>query len=60
MYPWLWLGWVMLGLGLEVGALVSQKPGTTLSETVWMITRDYPLLPLAFGLLMGHFFWQRR
>jgi hypothetical protein len=59
MYPWLWFTWVLLGIALEIYALASGVPGRTLSELVWSITKDYPLLALAFGLLMGHFFWQR-
>ena len=54
----LWLVWVLVGLGLEIWALADRHPGNTLSETVWEITRKYPLLPLGFGLLAGHFFWQ--
>ncbi len=48
-----------MGLSIEVYALGSGVPGRTLSELVWGIAYNYPLLPLAFGLLMGHFFWQR-
>jgi hypothetical protein len=60
LYPLLWLIWILLGLTLETFALISQVPGRTLSELVWFIAHDYPLLPLAFGALMGHWFWQRR
>jgi hypothetical protein len=52
--------WIAAGIALEVSALVGGRKGDTLSEIVWMVTVHYPLLPLAFGLLMGHFFWQRR
>jgi hypothetical protein len=57
-YPWLWGVWLLIGLGLEVFALASGVRGRTLSELVWWITVTHPLLPLAFGILMGHFFWQ--
>lgn len=57
-YPWLWFTWILMGLALEVLALSSGVKGRTLSELVWAISTNYPLLPLAFGILMGHFFWQ--
>jgi len=55
---------VFLGLvaGLviyEVVALADQKDGDTISEIVWEGTTNRPILPFAFGVLMGHFFWQR-
>lgn len=59
-FAWLWLSWLIIGLGIEIWALASQVPGRTLSELVWYITENYPLLPLAFGLLLGHFFWRQR
>lgn len=59
MWNWLWCVWLLVGLGLEVWALASRTPGATLSEHVWLITTRYPLLPLGFGMLAGHFFWQR-
>ncbi len=58
-FAWLWFIWLVCGLTIEVYALATRVPGRTLSEVVWYITRNYPLLPLAFGLLLGHFFWQR-
>jgi len=58
-YPTLWFVWILAGLTLEVYALWNGLYSSTLSDIVWEITTHYPLLPLAFGLLMGHFFWQR-
>ena len=59
-YAWVWFAWLVSGLVIEIWALASQVPGRTLSEVVWYITANYPLLPLAAGLLLGHLFWQRR
>ena len=59
MWDLLWLGWVIAGLMIEGFALASRTPGATLSEHVWAVTTNYPLLPLGFGILCGHFFWQR-
>jgi hypothetical protein len=55
---WGWLVWVLAGLALEGWAIYEGK-GNTLSETVWLLTRHYPLVAFLVGLLMGHFFWQR-
>ena len=59
-FPWIWFAWILIGLGIEFCALTSGVKGRTLSELVWMVSSNYPLLPLAFGILMGHFFWQAR
>ncbi|MGC2411102.1 MAG: hypothetical protein WA459_00165 [Stellaceae bacterium] len=59
-FPWVWFVWMATGLAIECFALTSGVKGRTLSELVWLISYQYPLLPLAFGILMGHFFWQHR
>lgn len=51
-----WIG-VALILFYEFYAL-HQNQGKTISEIIWRITFTHPLIALAFGILMGHFFWQ--
>lgn len=46
--------------GYELYALSTPAEGDTISEIMWRYARSYPILPFAFGVLMGHFFWQRR
>lgn len=53
------LGLVGAMLAYEVYALRTECEGDTISEIIWATTTKRPLLPFAFGLLMGHFFWQR-
>jgi hypothetical protein len=55
---WAWLFWVVAGLTIE-GLAIYEAEGNTLSETVWLLTKHYPLVAFLAGLLMGHFFWQR-
>lgn len=43
----------------ELVALGNTTPGDTISEIIWTASVHRPLIPFAFGLLMGHFFWQR-
>lgn len=55
---------VFLGLvgGLcvyELVTLANDCEGDTISEIIWTTTTKRPILPFAFGVLMGHFFWQR-
>jgi hypothetical protein len=55
---------VFLGLvgGLcvyELVTLANNREGDTISEIMWATTTRRPILPFAFGVLMGHFFWQR-
>ena len=57
------LAWVLAILGLlsyEGYTLLNAIPGDTLSEAVWAVSMDYPLLPFLAGILCGHFFWQRK
>lgn len=37
-------------------ALANKHPGDTISELMWKGSKR-PLLPFAFGMLCGHFFW---
>ena len=39
-------------------ALLNGKSGDTISEIFWYYSRR-PLVPFLFGMLCGHFFWQR-
>jgi len=43
----------------ELVALKTKCEGDTISEIMWTTTTKRPILPFAFGVLMGHFFWQR-
>ena len=42
----------------EAIALFNSKSGDTISEIFWHLSQR-PLVPFLFGLLCGHFFWQR-
>ena len=50
-------------VGLVVGLFVyeffalKRKKKETISEVVWRLTFRHPIIPLLFGILMGHFFW---
>lgn len=54
------LALLALLLGYEGLALGNATPGDTISEVIWELSDRWPVVPLAFGLLMGHFFWPRR
>ena len=53
---YLLLAGVVLLFGYEFWAAANGKPGDTISEIVWRASKR-PILPFAFGLLMGHLFW---
>lgn len=55
---WSLLGITIAFLGYELYALFNGKPGDTISEAIWFLNK-HPIIPFAFGVLMGHFFWQR-
>ena len=45
-------------LAYEAWTLLNKKQGDTISESVWRASRR-PLVPFAFGMLMGHFFFNK-
>lgn len=54
------LSLLLAGLALyEIAALLNSTAGDTLSELVWSASHR-PLLPFLFGLVAGHFFWQKK
>jgi hypothetical protein len=42
----------------DVIALLAGGTETTISAVIISWSKVYPILPFAFGVLMGHFFWQ--
>ena len=56
--PWVFWGLVLLLFAYEFWALLDARPGNMISEIVWHLS-GRPLVAFAFGMLMGHFFWQR-
>lgn len=51
----------ILGIGaFEIWTLFNKRESDTISEEVWSITPERPLIPFLCGLLMGHFFWQKK
>lgn len=55
----LFLGLVGGMVAYELVTLANECEGDTISEIMWSATAKRPILPFAFGVLMGHFFWQR-
>jgi hypothetical protein len=61
--PWVWVGWLLGLIGsfavLEGWALKTGR--MTLSRFTWNLSKAWPPLPWAAGLLAGflaaHFFW---
>jgi len=45
---------------VEVPALLNDEIGDTISEIMWGIAKDYPIVVLFIGILLGHFFWPLR
>lgn len=51
---------VLALFGYEAAALSNQAEGDTISEVIWVLYERFPVLGFLFGVLCGHFFWQRR
>jgi hypothetical protein len=51
---------LVLGLfGYEGYTLSNAAEGDTISEIIWTLTEKWPIVAVFFGVLMGHWFWQR-
>ena len=64
LFPWLWVLWALFPLAVLFAILEGMalaKGRTTLSRTVWEITKDWPPFPWVVGIIVGflgaHFFW---
>lgn len=57
---WVWILFIAVSFGLFEGYAL-QTDTVTLSQTVWMSSIEFPLLPFLVGMLFGglavHFFW---
>jgi hypothetical protein len=56
----IWGALLAAGLAHEVYTVANKRRGDTLSELVWAATDSTPLVPLAIGVVVGHWFWPRR
>lgn len=54
-----WIGGLSVLLVYELYAVFNSTPGDTLSEAVWAYAQ-HPMVALAVGILIGHFWWQRK
>lgn len=55
------LGGVALALiGWDVYLALAEPSGDTISKTLLAFGQDHPVVPFAFGTLMGHLFWPMR
>ena len=44
----------------ELVTFANPTPGDTISETVWQLSKEWPMVPFLFGVVAGHLFWQRK
>jgi hypothetical protein len=53
-------GIAALLIGWDVWLYRSPAPSDTISRVLFDGAREHPILPFAFGVLAGHFFWGLR
>jgi hypothetical protein len=60
--------WITIGIlvvvtalliGWDIWVAVNNEEGDTISEILLWVG-EHPVLPFAFGVLMGHLFWPQR
>jgi hypothetical protein len=44
-------------IGWDIWLAVDDKPGNTISEIIRRYSRKYLFIPVAIGVLIGHWFW---
>lgn len=47
-------------IGYDVFAFIFAGADATISVVIWEASKDFPMVPFGFGVLMGHFFWQNK
>lgn len=48
---------VVLLVGWDIFVAVKPPSGDTISEIIRQTAGKHPIIPFAFGVLIGHFFW---
>lgn len=48
---------LILGILFDIGVALLEGPDATISAQMWFLSKEYPILPLAIGILLGHLFW---
>lgn len=56
----LFLGIVFAVWLFDIFAGLNERPQDTVSAVLFDWSRDFPILPLAVGVLLGHLFWPQR
>jgi hypothetical protein len=54
-----WVIAVAFLVGYELYAISNTAPNDTLSEAIW-IWAQHPMISFVVGVLVGHFWWQRK
>jgi uncharacterized integral membrane protein len=54
---YVWIGVLLFLLFYDLWAATSGKT-VTLSEVVWKVSVNRPIIPFLAGVVTGHFFWQ--
>lgn len=55
--PWILLGVTTAVIVWDILLATMPPKGDTISETIQRFGHKHPIIPFAFGVLMGHFFW---
>lgn len=47
-------------IGVDIYWASNRVPGDTISEVILAYARMHPVIPFAFGVLMGHLLWPQQ
>lgn len=50
---------IVVLLAIDVYLVIKGGFQNTISWFMWVNSVKYPIIPFAFGVLMGHFFWNQ-
>jgi hypothetical protein len=53
------VGTIVSLIAWDIYAAIAPPKGDTISEVIWSVAREHPIVAFGCGLLMGHLFWSR-
>lgn len=56
-WSWAWLVWILVGVAIEIAALLRPAPGDTLSEHAWAVFANPTIGKFAAWMVFAFLIW---
>lgn len=50
---------ILAAIAFDIGIAIAGGPNATISARTWALSKRWPIIPLAVGILCGHLFWSQ-